>query len=189
MLKSFGFILLREKLNIAIAAIDAAGLPQCLCESLLHRSDPETTIFLPVHFDVPSSIPGVQLLYLCPDDLFLNLIPLTEPHPLSLYALLLPSSILAICYIYTQHSNPAELEWTKPRINLRNDEPSYEGPDEDMYTVNALTGETLIKLLLLLSVYSPSTRRGFIFTWELSLLMFDDLVNELPDGIPIHSPV
>ena len=58
-----------------------------------------------------------------------------------------------------------------------------------MYTVNALTGETLIKLLLLLSVYSPSTRRGFIFTWELSLLMFDDLVNELPDGIPIHSPV
>lgn len=166
MLKSFGFILLREKLNIAIAAIDAAGLPQCLCESLLHRSDPETTIFLPVHFDVPSSIPGVQLLYLCPDDLFLNLIPLTP-----------------------QHSNPAELEWTKPRINLRNDEPSYEGPDEDMYTVNALTGETLIKLLLLLSVYSPSTRRGFIFTWELSLLMFDDLVNELPDGIPIHSPV
>lgn len=166
MLKSFGFIVPREKLNIAIAAIDAAGLPQCLCESLLHRSDPETTIFLPVHFDVPSSIPGVQLLYLCPDDLFLNLIPLTP-----------------------QHSNPAELEWTKPRINLRNDEPSYEGPDEDMYTVNALTGETLIKLLLLLSVYSPSTRRGFIFTWELSLLMFDDLVNELPDGIPIHSPV
>lgn len=135
----------RDKLESAVSSISSAGLRRCSCESPLHHAVPDSPHCLPVHFIVPSTF-CTQIVFLATSDPFLELVPLS-----------------------TFYANPAELEWTSLRLNIRDNNPYICGREEDMHTISVLTEQSIIKLLLLLSVFSPNTRRGYIFTFEFYL--------------------
>ncbi|KAJ3551205.1 hypothetical protein NM688_g4842 [Phlebia brevispora] len=138
---SLGYIVPPNKLDKAIAAIVEAGMSPCPCRSPLHCADDEGTTSLPVHFVIPIPL-ATGLIYLCPSDMFLDLIPLTSSH-----------------------LNPANLQLLDLRMSLPAAPTSQEAMD-GFHPVKAMTGHSLKKVLLLLSVFSPPTRRGFIFTHE-----------------------
>ena len=152
LIQSLGFIVPRDMLDKAISAIEAAGRPRCPCEDPLHAADPGSVLSVPVHFCVPSTA-GVDILYLCPHDIFLDLIPLSPSHP-----------------------NPAGLEWLTFDVNFRHPDPNTVGNPEDMHVLRVLMGSSLTKVLLLLSALSPETRGGVIFSWEFTLLQLRHMV-------------
>ncbi|KZT11877.1 uncharacterized protein LAESUDRAFT_710418 [Laetiporus sulphureus 93-53] len=155
---SLGYIVPRDALETAISAIEKAGLPRCSCEESLHHAQPDNVLSLPVHFSVPTFC-GVDLVYLCTHDLFIDLIPLTPRHP-----------------------NPAGLECIQAKVNFRNPDFRLEGEEDDMHVLNVLTGPSLKALLLLLAALSPDNRRGFIFTFEYTLWMLHQ------DGKTLENP-
>jgi hypothetical protein len=139
-----GFVVAAADLDKASTAIMCAGLPVCHCKSPAHEADPASRKGLPIHFVVTQEHVNM-LVFLCPNDILLNLIPLTSAHP-----------------------NPATLQFDQIRVSLYDRYFPLHVDEEDSDTVaidgthkiNVLKTESLIKLLLLLDVLSRPARVG-----------------------------
>lgn len=138
-----------DQLDDAIAAISRAGLPPCSCKSLIHHSRDEGAFDpLPVHFSVPAEL-GKKIIYLCPNDVLLNLIPLTPQHP-----------------------NPAALTWRRVDFELYSSPfyshklpPNFKGAR--VHPINVLDTQCLLRALLLLCVFAPPRRQGLVYHYVL----------------------
>ncbi|CCM00742.1 uncharacterized protein FIBRA_02782 [Fibroporia radiculosa] len=145
-----GFVVPAYDFERAVEAISGAGLPMCTCEDFLHVSESGSPISLPVHFVVPQEYVPV-LLFLCPSDLLLDLLPITPAHP-----------------------NPASLYFDRIKLPFTNsavflhDDPTASS-SEDYQVVCALTASSLIKAWLLLDALSPPNRRGISYTYAFLL--------------------
>ncbi|OBZ73202.1 hypothetical protein A0H81_06952 [Grifola frondosa] len=149
-----GFVVSTEDFQRATHVITTAGLPVCSCEDFLHQSNPDSMAALPVHFSVPQWCSDV-LLFLCPNDSLLNLIPLTSAH-----------------------ANPASLQYDRIRLSLHD---TWYSPHVDnnavdstsslgeTHVVNVLTTSSLIKAWLLLDVLSAPHRVGIVYEYSFLL--------------------
>ncbi|KAI0061047.1 hypothetical protein BV25DRAFT_1827295 [Artomyces pyxidatus] len=143
-----GFIVPSQQLETAVLVIERAGLASCDCENMMHFSDPRDQVWLPRHFRVAQPYGMTQTLFLCPSDALLDLIPLR------------PSD-----------RNPADLEWDLYNIHLYDQyrpvlplfldvEMTSKEAHANFHAVKVLTTPSLIKLLILLVVFSPPERIG-----------------------------
>lgn len=155
-----------EGIQKAIDAIAMAGLPVCSCESFEHLSNPESLLSLPIHFCVPQEYGRNVLLFLCPNDVLLNLIPLTSAR-----------------------ANPASLQYDRIRLSLHNElyfsqnDNNAVDPISSVKTThvtNVLTTASLIKAWLLLDVLSAPHRVGFAYTY--SFLLHLMAPHAIPEG-------
>lgn len=165
-----GFIVASEQLEDAVTIIERAGLPSCSCSSPCHHADPSVGYYIPKHFIVHLTFGIEQMLFLCPRDVLLNLIPLrsSDPNPVGLeydnYSIHLYNRLKAITpspYVAFPGRHQG-FDDGRPEPFLR-------------HTVKALTTPSLIKLLNLLDVFSPPERAGVEWPYvnALNLLVID----------------
>jgi len=135
-----GFVVATKDLHRATRAIVDSGLPECTCDHTKHTVM-SPGLSYPVHFAVPQ-LTGDVILYLCPNGLLLDLIPLTP-----------------------NHRNLAALQYDRIALPLRQfgkvdlDNPS----SEDVHVVNVLTRDSLLKVWMLLDVLSTQERNGILY--------------------------